>query len=187
MIGPFWLLKIKGFLSHQCLEAKSISACQRSSLPPVHTIDHVRKNTNTRHIYQHSCRLLKFPPSITALDFFRIAFFANRSLARSSPVSLKCLISGIRAFVRVLGAGRSDNKCPHLRSRLRGAGPPQRSAGSEFSRECRQPWMGLIGQVCSDGNEAGWRTLQLASPVCSKVITNGKLWLMCVCVCVIVM
>ena len=35
--------------------------------------------------------------------------------------------------------------------------------------------MGLSGQVCSDGNRAGWRTQQLASLLCSRVITDRKL------------
>ena len=54
--------------------------------------------------------------------------------------------------------------------------------------------MGLIGQVCSDGNQEGRGTLQLAALCGGKVITDGKLlcWYrsldsVCVCVCVLVL
>lgn len=148
-----------------------MSACQHSYLPPIHTIDYVGKSQTPWRIYQNSSRLKKFPLNYSTW-FLELLFFCKQEFSQEFSSFPQVPNFCHPSLCESAGAGESDNKHPHLRSRLRGR---LSAEVSQVSCECWHPWMGLIGQVCSDGNQARWRTLQLASLFCSKVITDGEL------------
>lgn len=127
------------------------------------------KKNSTQHVCLRRSQLYKHLPSFTTLDFFRTAFFFFREQefwGHKFSSSLKCLISGFQAFVSVRGPLDSTKGTytsgQGLGLGLEGAGGvPLQKVG----------WVRVVPVSAGDhewgwldGNQVGWRTVQLATP-----------------------